>query len=73
MIQVVGMIAAVAVLLVYLGVARGLPVRAYHLANVITAVPIGASSFVRGAYPAFFISTSFGILGLVGLLRKETK
>ena len=73
MIHAVAMVASAAIVLIYLGVARGVPVKFFHAANMIGAVPIGVSAYLLHAYPSLFLTAAFGVFGLVGLLSGEKK
>ena len=43
--------------------------RAFHLGNVVGSIGLGIAAADVGAWPSLVLTLTFGVLGLVGLVR----
>lgn len=72
MIQAAALVAACACVLTYLGMIRlGWPMRTYHWVNVCSAPVIGVAAFVVGAWGSLFVTVSYGLVALIGLVARD--
>jgi hypothetical protein len=61
--------ADVAILAAYAAVASGRYVmRLFHWANALGSIPIMLSEVIVGAWPAFVLTSAFGVIGWMGVI-----
>jgi hypothetical protein len=74
MIQLIGLIAAVAVVGVYFAMpSLGWSLKSYHWANVVTSPLIGLASYQAGAWGALFISVTYWCAAVYALIKDYVK
>lgn len=72
MLTVIAWAATGAILATYLAVAAGRwPVRVFHQANALGAVPVCAVQARAGVWPGFVLTFAFGTIGLVGWVGRR--
>jgi len=64
---ITAMLASLAIVSTYLGLALGWSARLFHWANAVCCVPIIALNISVGAYPSALLSFFFGAVGVVAL------
>lgn len=68
----VAYLADVAILAAYAYLARTGRPRPFHWANALGAIPLLGVEIATGALPVIPLTLTFGVLGALGLFRKET-